>query len=111
VYYYERIVPITPSGTWLVAVVPVDDTYTPVIAYVLFGGIMIVGAGIVVATWIYMNAKRDAALNELRVTAESERAALIVKNAEEAAQTERELYVGKMCLCCTPVLLHVLCMT
>jgi CHASE domain len=96
-YYYENTVPITPSGaTWIIAVVPVDDdtyTYAPNLLYVWFGGVMILGAGVVVATWIYMNAKRDAALNELRITAASERAALIVKNAEEAAQTERELYV------------------
>lgn len=88
---YEKEVDITPSGTWVVVVVPIDGSYDPFITYVMFGGFMILAAGLFVAAWYYTNAQRDARLNALRVAAETERAALIVKNAENAAQAEREL--------------------
>ena len=52
---------------------------------------MILAAGLCIALWYYTNALRDARMNEMRVAAESERAALIIKNAQDAAQTEREL--------------------
>lgn len=88
---YQQVVPISKSGTWIVAVIPVDDTFDPIIVYVLVGGVMILLAGMFVATWIYRNAQRDAAVNEERVAAQAERAALTVNNAQKAAQGEREL--------------------
>jgi signal transduction histidine kinase/CHASE1-domain containing sensor protein/CheY-like chemotaxis protein len=88
---YEETVAITPSGTWVVAVVPVDDTYKPYFAYVLFGGAMILTAGVCIAAWYFTNARRDARLNEMRVASEAEKATLIVENAENAALAEREL--------------------
>jgi signal transduction histidine kinase/CheY-like chemotaxis protein len=88
---YEEEVAITPSGTWVVAVVPVDDTYNPYIAFVLFGGAMILTAGVSIAAWYFTNARRDARLNEMRVASEAEKAVLIVENAEKSALAEREL--------------------
>ena len=88
---YEKEVAITPSGTWKVVVVPIDGTFDPHVTFVCFGGAMIVMAGLFIVIWYLTNVKRDARMNKMRVAAEAERAALIVKNAEEAAQTEREL--------------------
>jgi signal transduction histidine kinase/CHASE1-domain containing sensor protein/CheY-like chemotaxis protein len=88
---YEETVDITPGGTWVVAVVPVDDTYKPYFALVLFGGTMILTAGVCIAAWYYTNARRDARLNEMRVASEAEKAALVVESAEKAALAEREL--------------------
>jgi signal transduction histidine kinase/CHASE1-domain containing sensor protein/CheY-like chemotaxis protein len=77
---YEKTVDITPSGTWVVVVVPMDNTYKPSFAFVLFGGAMILTAGMCIAAWYFTNARRDARL-----------AALIVENAENSATAEREL--------------------
>jgi signal transduction histidine kinase/CheY-like chemotaxis protein len=88
---YEEEVAITPSGTWVVAVVPVDDTYQPYITFVLFGGAMILTAGVFIAAWYFTNARRDARLNEIRVASEAKKAALIVESAEKSALAEREL--------------------
>ena len=88
---YEKEFTITPSGTWKVAIVPIDDTFDPYITFVCFGGGMILAAGLFIVVWYLTNVKRDARMNKMRIDAEAERAALIVKNAEEAAQTEREL--------------------
>jgi hypothetical protein len=88
---YETEVNITSTGTWIVAVVPIDGTYNPYITYVLFGGAMVLAAGVFVAAWYLTSARRDARMSEMRVAAEAERAALVVKNAENAAQAEREL--------------------
>jgi signal transduction histidine kinase/CheY-like chemotaxis protein len=88
---YEEEVAITPSGTWVVAVVPVDDTYKPYITFVLFGGAMILTAGVFIAAWYFTNARRDARLNEIRAASDSEKAALIVESAKKSALAEREL--------------------
>lgn len=89
--YYETTVAITPSGTWKVAVVPLDDTYDPYIVYVGFGGAMIVTAGLFLAVGYHMHMRRDARIHALRVKTNAERASLIVRNAQRAAQAEREL--------------------
>ena len=88
---YESEVPITPSGQWLILVVPVDDTYEPRVAYIALGGSMIIAFGIICAIWFYNKTVRDAKFNDMRVAAEAERAALIVKSAEDTASAEREL--------------------
>jgi len=90
-FYWEEEVLITPSGSWLVVVVPVDDTYKPNMAYVLLAGFLILAAGFFIAAWYYSNAQRHVRMSAIRLAAEAERAQLIVKNAEKSAQTEREL--------------------
>lgn len=89
--YYETTVAITPSGTWKVAVVPLDDTYDPYVIYVGFGGAMIFTAGLCLALGYCSHMRRDARWHELRVASETEKAALIVRNAQQTAQAEREL--------------------
>ena len=89
--YFEETIPITPSGTWQVAVVPIDDTYEPQTIYIYFGGFMILAAGVCLSLWYVTAVRRDAIMNDLRVAAESEKSHLIVANAQQAALAEREL--------------------
>ena len=90
--YYQEEIGITPSGgTWIVSVVPIDDTYEPQLGFIIFGGVMILVAGMVVACWYFTNSKRNEYLQELRFKAEKEKAQLIVENAENTARAEREL--------------------
>ena len=88
---YEEEIRITPSGTWQVLVVPIDESYDPQTAYVVFGGCMIMAAGIFLSIWYFASASKESRLSKLRVEAESERAALVVKNAEKIAHDERDL--------------------
>ena len=108
--YYEQKVSITPSGTWRICVVPVDDAYDAHFASVTLAGCLIAGGGLFIAAWYLSTLFRNEAMNDLRLASEAQRAALVVKNAEEAAEAERGLndFLGKLSLGVQPLLILIL---
>ena len=70
---YEHTVDIA-SGSWTIVIIPVDDTYQPEIALVLFGGVMLLVASIGIAYWMYANnMRRVIEIYQAKVQAEAER--------------------------------------
>lgn len=95
--YYEEEISITPSGTWRICVIPVDEAYEANYSSVILAATLIAGGGLFIAAWYLSTLRRNLRMNELRLASEAQRAALVVKNAEEAAEAERELndFLGK----------------
>jgi hypothetical protein len=71
--FHEETIPIA-SGQWQVCVVPVDDTFDPHPALVIFGGAMIFVASVGIAIWMYTNMKRVVDIYRAKIQAEAERA-------------------------------------
>lgn len=88
-YYQENIV--VTNKIWTVSVRPSDDSFNPKYGVVLVGGIIIFLAALALAVWVNQNTRKVAKINRLKAEAETERAALIVENAQQAAKAEREL--------------------
>ena len=63
----------------------------PEITYVVIGAVIIFFACLCLAAWYFTNARREARINTMKAVSESEKAALILENAEKAAAHEREL--------------------
>ena len=83
--------------------IPVDDAYEANYASVILAGTLIAGGGLFIAAWYLSTLRRNLRMNELRLASEAQRAALVVKNAEEAAEAERELndFLGNFFLAST----------
>jgi signal transduction histidine kinase/CheY-like chemotaxis protein len=79
------------SRQWKIIVVAEKGTFNAKFGFVMLGSIMIFVACACLALWMITNYSREAKINEMRSAAESEKAALMVDNAHEAAKAEREL--------------------
>ena len=76
---------------WTVVVVAIDDTFEPVLTFVILGGLVIFTASIFIAIWVHSNTRRIAHFNAMKAEADAEKSALILDNAKQAAKAEREL--------------------
>ena len=88
--FYEENVSAA-NKVWTVVVVAVDETFDPVLRFVILGGIIIFAASVFIGIWVFKNARRTAKFNAQKAEAEAERAALILDSARQAAIAEREL--------------------
>lgn len=61
------------SGSWQVAIVPVDSTYEPQDTLVIFGASMLFVASIGIAIWMYTNMRRVVDIYKAKAEAEAER--------------------------------------
>mmetsp|Transcript_5570 Transcript_5570/g.8534 ORF Transcript_5570/g.8534 Transcript_5570/m.8534 type:complete len:862 (+) Transcript_5570:152-2737(+) len=77
--------------TWAVVVVPQKGTYEANNTFVILGGVLVLVACLCLALWFHSKMSRDKKVAEIKRAAESEKAALIVKNAQNAEKAEREL--------------------
>lgn len=82
---YQVEIPIA-SGTWKIYVTPLDDTYNPNYAFVIFGGIMVFLSGVFAAIFLSMNANKLKQIHMAKIQAEAERdivASLFPDNVRE----------------------------
>ena len=84
----EDTVPIA-DRQWRIVVVDSDDELN--LLFVILGGVIIFVACLLLAVWYVTSSRREARLNEIKLSAEAERAQLIVENAEEQTRRERDL--------------------
>jgi hypothetical protein len=82
-YYAQTI--HAANKEWMVIVQKVEGTFEPTHVFVIFGGVIIFGASLCLAAWIYGNIKGE------RFKAKTEKAALILEAAQRSARREREL--------------------
>jgi hypothetical protein len=76
---------------WTVVVVALPGTYVPDIIFVVLGGCIIWVASLCLAAWVWSNTKRVNRDIAERARTESEKTALILGTARQAAKAEREL--------------------
>jgi signal transduction histidine kinase/CheY-like chemotaxis protein len=76
---------------WKVVVCALGGSYSPEHLFVILGGVVIFVACICVALWFFTAMRRATKIDQIKNAAESEKAALIVDNAEKAAEAERYL--------------------
>lgn len=86
--YYE-MVPIAQHN-WTIAVCH-DSGYEPDNFYIILGALVFLVAALFLAIWVYTSQRKASTLAYIKAEAESEKAALIVENAERVAAQEREL--------------------
>lgn len=86
--FYE-MVPVAQNN-WTIAVCH-DSDYQPHNFYVILGGEVFLVAALFLAIWFYTSQRKASTLALIKAEAESEKAALIVENAERVAAQEREL--------------------
>jgi len=89
-YYREYQVNVA-NKVWTIAVLAVQDTFTPDIAFIVVGGVIILVATFGLSWWVNQNTKRVAKFNRLKAEGEAEKASLILESARKAADAEREL--------------------
>ena len=76
---------------WTISILAVDGDYTPNVAFVIMGGVLIFLASLCLALWVHTSERRMRKLNQIKAQAESEKAALILDSARQTALAEREL--------------------
>lgn len=76
---------------WTAVVVAVEGTFQPNFLFVILGGVIILAASLLLAGWVYGNAKRVARYNAMKAESEAEKVALVLENTRKAADAEREL--------------------
>ena len=76
---------------WTAVVVALPGTYEPDIIFVVLGGCIIWIASLCLATWVWSNTRRVNRDIAERARTESEKTALILSAARQAAKAEREL--------------------
>eukprot|EP00522_Entomoneis_paludosa_P009722 CAMPEP_0172449970 /NCGR_PEP_ID=MMETSP1065-20121228/8521_1 /TAXON_ID=265537 /ORGANISM="Amphiprora paludosa, Strain CCMP125" /LENGTH=896 /DNA_ID=CAMNT_0013201733 /DNA_START=27 /DNA_END=2717 /DNA_ORIENTATION=- len=79
------------NKNWTVVVHAVDGTFEASHLIPVLGGCIIFVAAACLAYWVVLNTRRIEELNRMQAAADSERAALIIENANQAAKAEREL--------------------
>jgi signal transduction histidine kinase/CheY-like chemotaxis protein len=79
------------SREWTIIVVADKGTFKANFGFVILGSTMIFVACACLALWVVTSYHREVRINEMKSAAESEKAALMVDNAHEAAKAEREL--------------------
>jgi len=77
--------------TWSVIVEAKNDSFSDKYGFVMMGGVLILIACCCLALWFHSRVRRMMHIEEIKSASEAEKAALIVQNAERAAQREREL--------------------
>ena len=68
-----------------------EGAYASDEVFIVIGGVIIFLACGVVALWFVKSAERSARIQDIQIAADAEKAALIVENAEKAAESERQL--------------------
>jgi CHASE1-domain containing sensor protein len=89
-YLHERRIPIA-SREWTFVVLAPTDAFQPSVTFVALGATMVVVACWALAFWMVSNHRKMTAMNRLKARTDSEKAHLMISNAREAAQKEREL--------------------
>jgi len=77
--------------TWTVVVVPQKGTYEADNTFVILGGVLIFVACLCLALWFHSRMSREKKVTEIKRIAESEKAALVIENAQNAEKAERDL--------------------
>ena len=65
--------------------------FEPNLFYVILGSTVVLAATVFLSLWFYTSQRKVAAVQRVQAQAESEKAALIIGNAEKVADQEREL--------------------
>lgn len=76
---------------WTITVIEQESQDLAAIIMIGLGGSIILAASVFLAVWVRNNDRRTRKFNEMRSEADAEKAALILQNARQAAETEREL--------------------
>jgi len=96
-HYFQEDV-LVANKEWTVVVKAISGTFEPDVLFVVLGGVIFLLASVLLALWVWNNARRIAVYNRLRAQAEQEKAALILDNARQAAKAERDLndFIGAL---------------
>eukprot|EP00977_Amphora_coffeiformis_P002575 scaffold482_cov266-Amphora_coffeaeformis.AAC.38 len=89
-YKYEHTWTIA-SRRWTVIVLADPGEYKPDLTFLILGSVMIFVACLLLSLWLWTNHRRQARYYQLMQAAETEKAALLVRHAQETARREREL--------------------
>eukprot|EP00977_Amphora_coffeiformis_P019423 scaffold7227_cov160-Amphora_coffeaeformis.AAC.2 len=84
-----KVIPLKQK-TWAVVVCH-NSGYDPKLLYPILGSAAIMVATCLLALWFYSSQQKAVTIARMTAQAETERAAIIVKSAERAAQQERDL--------------------
>lgn len=79
------------TGTWRLVFVPLEGTFEATLRTIFIAGAFIAAACICIAFWLGNEISKSKSLTEVKRKAEAEKAALMVRNAQETAKVEREL--------------------
>lgn len=69
--YYEQDIEIG-GRTWVVVVVPIDDTFKPNLTFIIISGVMIFVASCLLALWMFHNMTQQSKMNNVVVKAAAE---------------------------------------
>lgn len=97
------------SRQWTFIVVATDDSFESSPVFVVLGATMIFLASACLALWMFTHHRRTAKINELMAKSESEKTALVVANARNLAQAEREMndYIAHVSILLCPSLIYL----
>jgi hypothetical protein len=76
-----------------VAVVALDGTYEPTLAFVILGAVITLIASCCLALWVFHSTRRMTKFGEMKAEAEHEKASLILENARQATKVSLEALV------------------
>ena len=79
------------SSEWVLLVVAVDGTYEADNKYIILGGAIIMAACVILAVWLATSMRQLRIQANLKQKAETEKAQMIIQNAQRVAQSERDL--------------------
>lgn len=88
---YEKTISCSMRQWTIVVAAETGEFSSSTVSFIYLGGSMIFVACLCLALWMYTNAKRIHKINEVRSSAEREKAGLMIENARRAAKQEREL--------------------
>mmetsp|Transcript_12529 Transcript_12529/g.30268 ORF Transcript_12529/g.30268 Transcript_12529/m.30268 type:complete len:1099 (-) Transcript_12529:131-3427(-) len=82
---------LVANREWTVTIVDDESMPTSTIVVVVIGGLIILGASVLLSLWVWTNHRKKEQMNQIRAQADAEKSLLILQNARQAAKTEREL--------------------
>ena len=87
---YQRTIEIA-NRKWTVTVLDEEDIDRHRLVFIRMIGVLVFAASVCLAVWVIANDRRNRTYSALKSKAATERNALVLENANRAAQTEREL--------------------
>jgi CHASE domain len=89
-FNYVEDIEVT-NKVWRAIILSDDETFQPNYFYVVIGGSLMFLTTCGLAVWVHLNARSIWNMNKQRSKADAEQARLILENAQQAANAEREL--------------------
>ena len=88
--FHEQLISIA-DRKWRVVLLAMDDTYDPVLLYVIVGGMFMFLCTMGFALWAWSYIARETKIKEMRLEAEQEKAEYVLVAAKKSAEAERAL--------------------